>query len=168
MAGKSEQRPSRSGRKRAAQTVQRLADRLIDLPEQQCRALVADEDLRAALAEARRLIGTSAGRRQRLLVGKMLRDRDTASLEAALRRDQRMRREDTQLFREAERWRDRLLSEGDDALVRLAADVPDADLTRIRSLVDKQALIGDRARRKHDYRELFRELHRLLSERTRG
>src|SRR5687767_11318416 len=111
-----EERPSRSARKRAAQSAQELGERLIDLPEPDLAALGLPEELAAAVREARRITSRAAGARQRKYIGKLMRDLDCTPIAAALDARSVEAALATQRFARAEGWRDRLLAGGEVAL----------------------------------------------------
>jgi ribosome-associated protein len=77
-------RPSRSARKRAAEYMQKLGVRLVNLRESQLDALDLPEELRTALRDARQLRGQSALARQYQYIGRLMRSLDAAPIEAAL------------------------------------------------------------------------------------
>ena len=76
--------PSKSSRKRAALAAQKLGQRLVAMREQDVAELPLDENLREAIAEARRLRAHGALARQYQYIGKLMRGIDIAALEAAL------------------------------------------------------------------------------------
>ena len=78
------ERPSRSARKRAALAAQKLGEALVHLKPVELDALGLPEELRAALAEARRLTSRAALARQRQYIGRLMRDVDPEPLERAL------------------------------------------------------------------------------------
>jgi ribosome-associated protein len=79
-----DERPSRSSRKRAALAAQKLGEALLQLKPAELDALGLPEELRAALAEARRLTSRAALARQRQYIGRLMRDVDPEPLERAL------------------------------------------------------------------------------------
>lgn len=80
----SELPPSKSARKRAAHAAQKLGEQLVRMREQDLAELPLPEELRDAIAEARRISNRGALARQRQYIGKLMRDMDIAALEAAL------------------------------------------------------------------------------------
>ena len=80
----SEERPSRSARKRAAEYMQRLGVRLVALREERLTALALPDELREALREARRLRGQAALARQYQYIGRLMRELDPQPIEQAL------------------------------------------------------------------------------------
>jgi ribosome-associated protein len=77
-------KPSRSSRKRAAEALQKLGVRLIELKEHELAALTLPEPLVAAIREARRLKDRGALARQRQYIGKLMRDVDPEPIEQVL------------------------------------------------------------------------------------
>jgi ribosome-associated protein len=77
-------RPSRSSRKRAAEALQKLGERLVELREAELVALDLPEELLDAVRDARRLGHTPALARARQYIGKLMRTLDTAPIERAL------------------------------------------------------------------------------------
>jgi ribosome-associated protein len=76
--------PSKSSRKRAAHAAQKLGEQLVRMRVQDVAPLPLTEELRDAIAEARRLTSRAALARQRQYIGKLMRDIDLDALEAAL------------------------------------------------------------------------------------
>jgi ribosome-associated protein len=77
-------RPSRSARKRAAEALQKLGERLTELREPELAALDLPEELLAAVRDARRLGHTPAQARARQYIGRLMRQIDTTAIERAL------------------------------------------------------------------------------------
>jgi ribosome-associated protein len=76
--------PSKSARKRAAHAAQKLGERLVKMRAQDLVGLPLDDELRAAITEAKRLTSRAALARQHQYIGKLMRGADIAALEAAL------------------------------------------------------------------------------------
>jgi len=81
-----EDRPSRSARKRAAESQQRLGVRLLGLRASELQALSLPEELLEALHEAQRLRARPAIARQHQYIGRLMRDVDPEPIERALAR----------------------------------------------------------------------------------
>src|SRR5690606_40270418 len=73
-------------------------------------------------------------------------------------------RQETALLHRAERWRERLLAEGDAALAELLDAHPDADRQKLRQLV--RSALDEQARNKppRAFRELFKLLRGMLAQ----
>ena len=76
--------PSKSSRKRAALSMQKLGQHLVEMREQELSCLPLIESLREAIAEARRLTSRGALARQFQYIGKLMRNEDVPAIEAAL------------------------------------------------------------------------------------
>ena len=79
-----EERPSRSARKRQAEALQRLGERLLGLKPQQLQRFDLPPPLLEALLETQRLRSRSASARARQYIGRLMRDIDPAPIERAL------------------------------------------------------------------------------------
>ncbi len=79
-----ERPPSKSSRKRAAHAAQKLGEQLVRMREQDLAGLPLPDEVRDAIAEARRLTNHGAVARQHQYLGKLMRDVDVAAVEAAL------------------------------------------------------------------------------------
>ncbi|WP_333845886.1 ribosome biogenesis factor YjgA [Limnohabitans sp.] len=125
------------------------------------------DQLREALAEARRITNFEGKRRQMQYVGKLMRKLSEASLEAvkdALNEQRMGSTKDTLALHLAESWRDRLLDD-DAALQDWINDHPSTDSQQLRALV-RQARKDDATtkadiakgllpRQSRSYREIF-------------
>jgi ribosome-associated protein len=125
--------PTKTELKRRAQSVQDLADRLIAAPDDVVSRLDLPDKLTDAIALARRIPGGGALVRQRQFVAKLMRGLDPAPVLAALEADAGAARLDAARFRRAERWRDRLVAEGEFALSEFIAEfaVGRAEMARL-------------------------------------
>ncbi|MCC5860335.1 MAG: DUF615 domain-containing protein [Gammaproteobacteria bacterium] len=156
------ERPSKSAAKREAEALQALGESLLGLPAGELAALPLPEELREALALARRIQAHGGLRRQRQLIGKLMRRIDAEPIRAALAAREQAHRAIVALDHQAERWRDRLLEEGDAALGEFIAAHPTTEPQALRQLL-RAAARADTARASHARRQLFRELRRLLA-----
>jgi ribosome-associated protein len=76
--------PSKSSRKRAAHAAQKLGERLVRMRDQELAGLPLPEELREAIAEARRLTSRAALSRQHQFIGKLMREVEIDAIEAAI------------------------------------------------------------------------------------
>lgn len=128
---------SKSEQKRDAQEIHRLAEALVALKASEYAKAPLDEDMRAHLDLARRIDAHIAKKRQILYIAKQLRKRTELLPELFLAVDKpksEMKKETARMHR-LERWRERLISEGDSALTALFEAYPRADRQELRSLV---------------------------------
>jgi len=119
--------PSKSQRKREAAALQSLGEELAALPAEALDRLELPDRLRLALEELQNISSHEARRRQRQFIGRLMREVDPAPLHAFIEARKRPSRDAARLFRLAEHWRDRLLDEGEPAVLAFAAAFPAAD-----------------------------------------
>ena len=81
-----EEQPRKSARKRAAHAAQALGERLIALKDSDLLALNLPEVLLQAVREAKRIKARGGLARQKQFIGKLMRELDTATIEADLAR----------------------------------------------------------------------------------
>lgn len=154
-----EDRPSRTRKKREAEALQALGERLLELPEGQLAALPLPEPLLVAVREGRRLTQRGALRRQRQYIGRLMRELDTDELQQALAALDQREAHERAMFHAAEEWRDRLMHEGVVALERFFGEHPRAERQRMRHLLLAACRENAPVERR---RELFREIRRTL------
>ena len=153
--------PSRSEQRRAALDVLALGERLAGLTPTQLAKLPIPESLLPHIADTRRITQHVARKRQVAFLAKQMRREDDEVLDAirdALDAGGEAARQETALLHRAERWRERLLAEGDAALAELLDAHPDADRQKLRQLV--RSALDEQARNKPP--RAFRELFKLL------
>ena len=156
---------SRSQQRREALDVLALAQRLVALSPAQLAKLPVPDDLHPHIAETRRITSHIAHKRQLAFLAKQMRREDDETLDAirdALDAGGEAARQETALLHRAERWRERLLEEGDAALAELIEAHPSADHQQLRQLV--RNTLDERKRNKPPaaFRELFRAVKALL------
>jgi ribosome-associated protein len=163
-SGEETERPSKSAAKREAEALQSLGEALVELPRRVLNTLPVPEDLRAAIDLARNITSRPGLRRQRQLIGKLMRRIDAEPIRAALAAREQAHRATVQIDHQAERWRDRLLAEGDAALEQLLVQYPHAERQPLRQQL-RAAAGTDVTRATRARRELFRAVRRLIAER---
>ena len=157
--------PTKTELKRQAQAVQDLADRLIDAPLDVVAGLDLPQKLADAIALARRITSRAAQLRQRQFVAKLMRGIDPEPVRAALAAGANAARQEAARFRRAERWRDRLVEEGQAAIAEFAAEFA-ADSGELQGLV--MAALAERrsGRAAGAARRLFRRVRDILEQRA--
>ena len=131
--------PSKGELRRRALALQELGDRLIDGPESLLAGLSLPEKLHDAIVQARRISSHGARLRQRRYVARLLRDLDAEPVQAALTALDATTRRETARFRHVERWRDRLIDEGEAAIDAFVAACPGADRAALLELANRAA-----------------------------
>ena len=158
------ERPSKSERKREMHRLQVLGERLTELKPEQLTEIPLGTELLEALAEMRRLKGREARRRHLQYIGKLMRHEEGETIAAALERLKAGGIEQTRRLHELERWRDRLIEEGDEALGELIAAHPGADRQLVRQLVRTARREQEREKPPAASRKLFRYLREVILE----
>lgn len=131
--------PTKGELKRQAQSLQVLGEQLIEAPEELVAGLDLPEKLRDAIALARRIMSHGALLRQKLYVGKLMRNVDPEPIRAALEAVGATARLETMRFKRAERWRDRLVLEGQAAMVEFIVEFPEVDRAELSRLASAAA-----------------------------
>jgi len=162
---------SKTELKRESAELQKLGEDLLTVRAELLEGIGLDEKLLDAIKEARRITNFEGKRRQMQFVGKLMRQLDAATLDAAraaLAEQQRPGARDTAQLHEAERWRDRLIAD-DDALGGWIETHPATDAQQLRALVRqvrkdlKEGRPGEAQRQGKAYRELFQIVRAQLA-----
>jgi ribosome-associated protein len=158
-----EERVSKTRLKREMHARQDVGEALVALPETRLAELDLPERLREAVLEARRISKFGALRRQLQYIGRLMRDVDSAAIEARLAAWRGESRQASAHLHLLERWRERLLAD-DQALGELLAAHPEADLQHLRTLVRNARREQALDRPPASSRELFQALKTLIPE----
>jgi ribosome-associated protein len=153
---------SKTRKKREMHELQALGVALAALPESQLQAMSLNEDLLAALLEAKRIASHGAKRRQMQYIGRLMRGLDPAPIRARLGELEGNSAQATARHRRLEAWRSRLLGD-DEALTAFAAEHPRADLQMLRTLIRNARKEASLGRPPRAQRELFRVLKEIAS-----
>ena len=154
--------PTKGELKRQAQDLQALGEQLIEAPEELVAGLELPEKLRDAIELARHITSHGALVRQKLFVGKLMRRVDPEPIRAALEAVSETARLESMRFKRAERWRDRLVLEGQAAIAEFIAEVPQADRAMLSRLVEATTTEHARGKPAGAKRELFRWVRDML------
>lgn len=130
-----EERPSKSHRKREMTALQKLGELLVELPEEQLKKIPLDEKLFDTITLARTITDFEGKRRQMQYIGKLMRNVDAKPIEEALTKLQLKHQHSTAQFHQTERWRDKLIAEGDPKTQEFIVLFPNADRQHLRQLV---------------------------------
>ena len=154
-------KPSKSARKREYLELQTLGEGLLLLSEEQLAGVGLDNELFDAVMHAKTISSHSALRRQKQLIGKLMRHVDPEPVRAALEAINAGMRVEKSVFRDAESWRDRLVSSGGDALQEYFANIGRDNVELAAFCRELDSAVGDR-KRKELQRRIFREIHNDL------
>ena len=155
-------KPSKSEKKRQYLELQSLGERLMALTDNQLDTIATDDYLVEQVRVAKSTRAHGALRRQKQLIGKIMRNVDPEPIRDALDRFGQYDRMEKALFRQSEDWRDRLANNGAAALDEFR-DFADADCDVLAALVSDHSRAPVSEQRRRIRRQLFREIHRILS-----
>lgn len=157
-----EERQTKSERKRQMTALQELGEVLVSLPETQLKKIPMDSVLLEAVNKARSLKSHEAIRRQLQYIGKIMRNIDPEPIEAALKKIQGTHQQNKAQFHQIERWRTKLIAEGDTALAKFFEQYPDVDSQQIRQLIRKAQHDIANNKKTGGEIELFRYLRQII------
>jgi len=154
-------KPSKSERKRLQLELQALGAQLIALNDSELTSLALDERLCDAVRQARSMKSHGALRRQKQLIGKLMRELDPAPIRQQLTSLRADDVREKKVFARAEKWRDRLVRERAAALQAFAEETGDAD-TELRAMIAELDVAFSEKDEKTVSRKIFRRVHEIL------
>lgn len=158
-------KPSKSAIKREVKALQELGEQLIALKDAELATIPLNEELLAAVRAAASMTAHGALRRQKQLIGKLMRTVDADPIRTALHRLGASARQMKRIFAAAERWRDRLTADGNASLSAFESETGHQDETLRKLLTDLDMTINERDE-KSLRREVFRRVHAILVAQT--
>jgi ribosome-associated protein len=153
--------PSKSQRKREVTALQELGEALVGLTKAQLARMALPARLQEAVAAAQAIVSRSARRRQLQYIGRLMREVDPEPIRTALDEIAGRSREAAARLQRLERWRERLIRDGDEALGALVESFPAADLQHVRRLVREARREQEAGRPPAAARALFRYLREV-------
>ena len=157
----SEDKPSKTQRKKAVHELRDMGEELVALNEDQLAQVEMPEFLRDAIMAARDITAHGARRRQLQYVGKLMRKVDAIPIRAKLDVWNAQSRGPTLIHKRAEEWRDRLLDE-EGALAELLREYPRADMTYLEKLMNATIRERETGHPPRAFRQLYQALHALI------
>ncbi len=155
--------PSKTKIKQQMHDLQDIGAELVALGKDQLAQLDLPENLVDAIREMHRINKFGAQRRQMQYIGKLMREVDTAPIIAKLNAWKGVSQQHTAHLHLLERWRDRLLEDGD-ALTELLAAHPHADAQHLRALIRNAQKEKEAGKPPKNYREIFQMLKEIFPE----
>ncbi|WP_052348179.1 ribosome biogenesis factor YjgA [Imhoffiella purpurea] len=153
--------PSKSQIKREKLAMQVLAERLAGMPRAELERLNLSEATWAALDETPRIKDLRARSRHWKRIANLLAREDMDAVHALMDGAEQREREANARHHALERWRERMIAEGDGAVNAFVEECPTVDRQQLRSLV--RAAQRDTERGKPDApRKLFRFLRETM------
>lgn len=151
-----DERPSKSQLKREMQSLQQLGEQIIAMSDAQRGRFPLSDDLLKAVEETQRIKAREARRRHMQYVGKLMRGEDLDGIQAVFDEieNETLRRDHA--FHRLERWRDRLIAEGDDAMEAFIDEFPKVDRQALRQLIRNARRERDQEKPPTNARRLFK------------
>ena len=155
---------SKSQRKRDATAAQQLGKDILALSADAQNSIELPENLSKALDDARRIKKNSALKRQLQYIGKLMRHIDLEPIREQYLKLINHYDKDIKELHRLEKWRDRLLAEGDIALEELIIEAPNTDRQHLRQLIRQSAKETKLKKPPKSAREIFKYLKTLFVE----
>ena len=154
-------RPNKTQQKREISARTALVERMTGLSDRQLASLGLDGAAVAEIARVRAIRPSGARKRQLKFCVRQLQGADLSQVELYLDDQQSQQAAFNQAFHHLERWRDRLIEEGDAALGDALAEWPGLDRQQLRQLVREARRERDQGKPRGAGRKLFRYLRSL-------
>lgn len=142
--------------------LQEIGTALVNLSDSQLEKIPMDDTLRDAVLHAREITDHEGKRRQLQYIGRLMRNYDPQPIEEALQKIQLKSNEGKAKFHQVERWRDKLISEGDTQLKLFIEQFPTADIQHLRQLIRKTQQEIKTNKNRGGATELFRYLREII------
>ena len=127
--------PSKSQVKREMHALQDLGQFICELPKKQRVNLPLSDTMLAAISEWARIKKNEAKRRHLQYVGKIMRSEDLESIQLALDKMNPSSDVFNRVLHQQERWRDRLINQGSEALNEFCEEFDVKDIQHLRQLI---------------------------------
>ncbi len=155
---------SKSQLKREMLALQELGKQLTELTPQQLSRFPLDDTLRTAVIAAQNINSNGAYRRQLQYIGRLMRERDPEPIQRAFTALHQHDHVATAKQHRLEKYRDLLLTQGDDAIAEVLLAFPDADRQLLRQLIRQANAQQKNAQPVLAARKIFRYLRDLSEE----
>lgn len=136
---------SKSQRKREMHALLALTEQALSLHAEKLAKTGINEKTLAAFAEAKKMKASGARNRQLKYITKLISHEDTEILENYLQQANQAQQDENLRFHKLEKWRDRLVNEGDKVIGELLNEFPNADRQQLRTWIrqaQKESLQG--------------------------
>lgn len=152
---------SKTQRKNDCDDMQKLGEALITLKISELNELALPDELHRAIEEAHRIRQRGALKRHKQFIGKLMRHVDIQEIERKY--DNFKHKDDLHNahFKHLEKWRERIISEGDAVLNELITEFPQLDRQHLRQLIRKAEKEKSEEKPAAAYRQIFKYLREL-------
>lgn len=155
---------SKSQVKREMHALQALGEALVKLSTAELERIPMPDELRNAVRDAQRFHQRGARKRQLQYIGRLMRNIDPEPIQTGLDKLLNRDRQTIAFQHRIERWRERLLTEGDTALAELFDAYPTLDRQHLRQLLRNASKEQQQEKPPRAARELFRYLRDAIEE----
>ncbi|MRI34135.1 hypothetical protein EOPP23_14155 [Endozoicomonas sp. OPT23] len=152
---------SKSELKRDMDELKDIGSRLMDMKPAMLDKLPLEDRLRRALDESKRITSYNARKRHLGFIGKLMKEQDIEPIKTFLASLDSSSEEYNRRFHQLERWRDRLIGEGQTALTEYLEKYPEAEHQHIRQLVRNAQKEAKEGKPPATSRKLFKYLREL-------
>lgn len=128
-------RQSKTQRKQQMHALQALGEKIIALDDTQRARLPLSDEMLAAVEETARIRSHEGRRRHMQYVGKVMRGEDLAAIQAAFEAIEQKKLQRDHGLQRLEKWRERLIDSGNEALEAFISEYPDVDRQALRQLI---------------------------------
>ena len=146
---------SKSQMKREMLALQSLGEKLLELSADQLAQLNLPEDLMNALLQGKQMKKHGAKRRQLQYIGRLMRGVDAHEIHAQYENITQHSAQAVQQLHKIEKWRERLLQEGDEAIQALVEEFPNIDRNHLRQLIRTAQQEHSQNKPPRAYRKIF-------------
>jgi len=155
-------RPNKSQLKRDISEISKLSEEISQLTASQIEKLGLPDVLVVAIEDAAKMPAKSARKRQMKYVTSLMRNEDLDPIQESLDKMKAKSAHAARELHQAERWRDRLLSEDNQALTELLNKYPAGDAQEVRQLIRNAKKEISLSKPPKFSRLLFRYLRELI------
>lgn len=146
---------SKSQMKRDMLALQDLGEKLVELSPEKLNEMDLPEELIDAISLAQSIKKHGAKKRQLQFIGRLMRDVDAEQIQAEYEKATRQSAQSINQLHKIEKWRDRLIDEGNEALTEFLGDFPGTDKQQLRALVRGATQEREKNKPPKFYRKLF-------------
>jgi len=153
---------SKSQIKRECHALTDLGVELVALTDDQLDTISMSDTLLNAINEAKKIHKHSAIKRQRLYIGKLIRNEDWEDIYQQLKKIKEVSQQSNAEFKAMEHWRDRMLSDGNDVVNEFIGQHHDADRQKLRQLVKNATKEKQQNKPPASARKLFKYIREIM------
>jgi len=153
---------SKTQRKKNCDDILHLGEKLIALNRDELSHMHMEDSLRQAIEEAHRMKSHGALKRQKHYIAKIMRSMDNEALNTQLQRILHKHDIHSAAFKRMEKWRERMIDEGDPAINEFVQACPLADRHHLRQLVRNSIREKKNNRPPASYRQIFKYIREIM------